>query len=87
MVKKRGKSIRLAVVAAKRFVGRHPACRDLTCNPAQSCGSFDKESNEAQARQIGEAWEKLGDQKRQFNLKSLPIGDKPLQSPRAAGQI
>jgi len=40
-------------------------------------GRSTKESNEEQARQIGEAWEKLGDQKPQFNLEiHLPNGDK-----------
>ena len=40
-------------------------------------GRSAKESSEEQARQIGDAWERLGDQKPQFNLEiHLPNGDK-----------
>ena len=40
-------------------------------------GHSAKEMTEEQARQIGEAWEKLGDQKPQFNLEiHMPNGDK-----------
>jgi len=57
----------------KRFVGRHPACRDLTAIQHNRCGSFDKESMRT-ARQIvkpGKTWRP----KRQFNLEiHLPMG-------------
>jgi hypothetical protein len=40
-------------------------------------GHSAKESTEEQARQIGDAWEKLGDSKQQFNLEiHMPNGDK-----------
>ena len=40
-------------------------------------GNSSKEPTEEQARHIGDAWEKLGDPKPQFNLEiHLPNGDK-----------
>jgi amino acid transporter len=77
MAEKRGKSIRLAIVAAS----------DLwdgilrTANSLQSStivlGHSPKESTEEQARHIGDAWEQLGDRKPQFNLEiHLQNGDK-----------
>lgn len=77
MAEKRGKSIRLAMVAAS----------DLwdgilrTANSLQSStivlGHSPKEPTEEQARHIGDAWEQLGDPKPQFNLEiHLQNGDK-----------
>ncbi len=77
MAEKRGKSIRLAVVAANDlWDGILRAATSLHSSTIVA-GRSSKESNEEQARQIGEAWEKLGDQKPQFNLEiHLPNGDK-----------
>jgi hypothetical protein len=77
MAEKRGKSIRLAVVAANDlWDGILRAATSLQSSTIVA-GRSTKESNEEQARQIGEAWEKLGDQKPQFNLEiHLPNGDK-----------
>jgi amino acid transporter len=77
MAEKRGKSIRLAVVAANDlWDGILRAAASLRSSTIVA-GRSTKESNEEQARQIGEAWEKLGDQKPQFNLEiHLPNGDK-----------
>jgi amino acid transporter len=77
MAEKRGKSIRLAVVAANDlWDGILRAGASLRSSTIVA-GRSTKESNEEQARQIGEAWEKLGDQKPQFNLEiHLPNGDK-----------
>src|SRR3989449_4174943 len=69
MAEKRGKSIRLAVVAANDlWDGILRAATSLQSSTIV-VGRSTKESNEEQARQIGEAWEKLGDQKPQFNLE------------------
>src|SRR5437016_3650587 len=77
MAEKRGKSIRLAVVAANDlWDGILRAATSLQSSTIVA-GRSTKESNEEQARQIGEAWEKLGDPKPQFNLEiHLPNGDK-----------
>ena len=77
LAEKRGKSIRLAVVAANDlWDGILRAATSLQSSTIV-VGRSSKESNEEQARQIGEAWEKLGDQKPQFNLEiHLPTGDK-----------
>jgi amino acid transporter len=77
MAEKRGKSIRLAVVAANDlWDGILRAATSLQSSTIV-VGRSAKESNEEQARQIGEAWEKLGDPKPQFNLEiHLPNGDK-----------
>jgi len=77
MAERRGKSIRLAVVAANDlWDGILRAATSLHSSTIVA-GRSTKESNEEQARQIGEAWEKLGDQKPQFNLEiHLPNGDK-----------
>src|SRR6267154_1433719 len=77
MAEKRGKSIRLAVVAANDlWDGILRAATSLHSSTIVA-GRSTKETNEEQARQIGEAWEKLGDQKPQFNLEiHLPNGDK-----------
>src|SRR3989442_1739286 len=61
MAEKRGKSIRLAVVAANDlWDGILRAATSLQSSTIV-VGRSTKESNEEQARQIGEAWEKLGD--------------------------
>src|SRR5438034_1046896 len=62
MAEKRGKSIRLAVVAANDlWDGILRAATSLQSSTIVA-GRSTKESNEEQARQIGEAWEKLGDE-------------------------
>lgn len=77
MAEKRGKSIRLAVVAANDlWDGILRAATSLQSSTIVA-GRSGKESNEEQARQIGDAWEKLGDPKPQFNLEiHMPNGDK-----------
>src|SRR5271168_1972105 len=77
MAEKRGKSIRLAVVASNDlWDGILRAATSLESSTIV-LGHSAKESTEEQARQIGDAWEKLGDQKPQFNLEvHLPNGDK-----------
>jgi amino acid transporter len=77
MAEKRGKSIRLAVVAANDlWDGILRAATSLQSSTIV-VGHSAKDTTEEQARQIGDAWEKLGDQKPQFNLEiHLPNGDK-----------
>jgi amino acid transporter len=77
MAEKRGKSIRLAVVAANDlWDGILRAATSLQSSTIV-VGHSAKEQTEEQARQVGEAWEKLVDQKPQFNLEiHLPNGDK-----------
>src|ERR1700680_4343579 len=77
MAEKRGKSIRLAVVAANDlWDGILRAATALQSSTIVS-GRSAKDATEEQARQIGDAWEKLGDIKPQFNLEiHLPNGDK-----------
>ena len=77
MSEKRGKSIRLAVVAANDlWDGILRAATSLQSSTIV-IGRSGKESTEEQARLIGDAWEKLGDPKPQFNLEiHLPNGDK-----------
>jgi hypothetical protein len=77
IAEKRGKSIRLAVVAANDlWDGILRAASSLESSTIVA-GRSGRETNEEQARQIGEAWEKLGDPKPQFNLEiHLPNGDK-----------
>ena len=77
MAEKSGKTIRLAVVGATDLW-------DGILRGAQSLqsstivlGHSAKWTTEEQARRIGEAWEKLGDPKPQFNLEiHTPTGDK-----------
>ncbi|MBZ5700815.1 MAG: APC family permease [Acidobacteriia bacterium] len=77
MAEKRGKTIRLAVVGASDLW-------DGILRGAQSLqsativlGHSSKWTTEEQARQIGDAWEKLSDPKPQFNLEiHTPTGDK-----------
>ncbi len=77
LAEKRGKSVRLAVVAASDiWDGILRAATSLQSSTI-ILGHSARESTEEQARLIGEAWEKLGDQKPQFNLEiHLPNGDK-----------
>jgi amino acid transporter len=77
MAEKRGKSIRLAVVAANDlWDGILRAASSLQSSTIVA-GRSAKEANEEQAKHIGDAWEKLGDPKPQFNLEiHLPTGDK-----------
>jgi hypothetical protein len=77
MAEKRGKSIRLAVVASNEiWDGILRAATSLQSSTIV-LGHSPKESTEEQAREIGEGWEKLGDTKPQFNLEiHLSNGDK-----------
>jgi amino acid transporter len=77
MAEKRGKPIRLAVVAANElWDGILRAAASLQSSTIV-LGHSPKESTEEQARHIGDAWERLGDPKPQFNLEiHLPTGDK-----------
>jgi amino acid transporter len=77
LAEKRGKSIRLAVVAANDLAeGILRAATSLQSSTIVF-GHSSRESTEEQARLIGEAWEKLGDPKPQFNLEiHMPTGDK-----------
>src|SRR6201987_798217 len=77
MAEKRGKSIRLAVVAANDlWDGILRAGHGLQSSTIV-VGTSSHWQSEEQARQIGEAWEKLPDPKPQFNLEvHLPNGDK-----------
>jgi hypothetical protein len=77
MAEKRGKSIRLAVVAANDlWDGILRAASSLQSSTIVT-GRSAKESSEEQAKHIGDAWERLGDPKPQFNLEiDLPTGDK-----------
>jgi hypothetical protein len=77
MDEKRGKSIRLAVVASNDlWEGILRAGASLQSSTIV-IGRSAKDNTEEQARLIGDAWEKLGDIKPQFNLEiHLPNGDK-----------
>jgi amino acid transporter len=77
LAEKRGKSIRLAVVAANHLAeGILRAATSLQSSTIVF-GHSSRESTEEQARLVGEAWEKLGDPKPQFNLEiHMPNGDK-----------
>src|SRR6516164_303021 len=77
IAEKRGKSIRLAVVAASDlWDGILRAATSLQSSTIV-LGHSPKESVEEQARHFGDAWEKLPDPKPQFNLEiHFPNGDK-----------
>src|SRR6266705_2997915 len=76
MAEKRGKSIRLAVVAANDLWDGILRAGQSLQSSTIVVGSSGKWQSEEQARQIGEAWERLGDPKPQFNLEiHLPTGD------------
>ncbi len=77
MAEKRGKSIRLAVVAANDLWDGILRAATALKSSTIVLGHSAKETTEEQARQIGDAWELLGDQKPQFNLEiHLANGDK-----------
>src|SRR5579871_1667695 len=69
MAEKRGKSIRLAVVASNElWDGILRAATSLQSSTIV-IGHSPKEGTEEQARHIGDAWERLADPKPQFNLE------------------
>src|SRR5712692_4339500 len=77
MAEKRGKSIRLAVVAANDLWDGILRAGTSLQSSTIVIGRSAKDTTEEQARLIGDAWEKLGDPKPQFNLEiHLPNGDK-----------
>jgi hypothetical protein len=77
MAEKRGKSIRLAVVASNDIWDAILRAATSLQSSTIVLGRSAKETAEEQAREIGDAWEKLGDPKPQFNLEiHLPNGDK-----------
>jgi hypothetical protein len=77
MAEKRGKSIRLAVVAANDLWDGILRAATALQSSTIVIGRSAKDNTEEQARLIGEAWEKLPDPKPQFNLEiHLPNGDK-----------
>jgi amino acid transporter len=77
IAEKRGKTIRLAVVAASDLWDGILRAAAALESSTIVLGHSPKETTEEQALHIGEAWEKLGDPKPQFNLEiHLPNGDK-----------
>jgi amino acid transporter len=77
MSEKRGKSIRLAVVASNDLWDGILRAGASLQSSTIVIGRSAKDNTEEQARLIGDAWEKLGDPKPQFNLEiHLPNGDK-----------
>src|SRR6201997_816998 len=77
MAEKRGKSIRLAVVAANDLWDGILRAGNSLQSSTIVVGTSSHWQSEEQARQIGEAWERLPDPKPQFNLEvHLPNGDK-----------
>jgi len=77
LAEKRGKSIRLSVVSANDLSDGILRAATSLQSSTIVLGHSTKESTEEQARLIGEAWEKLGDQRPQFNLEiHMPTGDK-----------
>jgi amino acid transporter len=77
MAEKRGKSIRLAVVAANDLWDGILRAGNSLQSSTIVVGTSGKWQSEEQARLIGDAWEKLPNPKPQFNLEvHLPNGDK-----------
>jgi len=77
IAEKRGKSIRLAVVAASNLWDGILRAGTSLQSSTIVLGHSPKETTEEQARHIGDAWETLGDPKPQFNLEiHLQNGDK-----------
>ncbi|HMD42686.1 MAG TPA: APC family permease [Candidatus Acidoferrum sp.] len=77
VAEKRGKTIRLAVVAANNLWDGILRAAESLESSTIVLGHSPKETTEEQAREIGDAWEKLTDPKPQFNLEiHLPNGDK-----------
>jgi amino acid transporter len=77
MAEKRGKTIRLAVVASNDIWDAILRAAASLQSSTIVVGHSPKEPTEEQARHLGDAWEKLGDPKPQFNLEiHTPNGDK-----------
>jgi amino acid transporter len=77
IAEKRGKTIRLAVVAASQLWDGILRASTSLGSSTIVLGHSPKESTEEQARNFGDAWEKLADPKPQLNLEiHLPNGDK-----------
>jgi hypothetical protein len=77
IAEKRGKTIRLAVVASNNLWDGILRAAESLQSSTIVLGHSPKESTEDQAKNIGDAWEQLGDPKPQFNLEiHLPNGDK-----------
>jgi len=77
IAEKRGKTIRLAVVAANEIWDAILRAATSLQSSTIVLGHSPKESTEEQARHIGDAWEKLPDPKPQFNLEiHMTNGDK-----------
>jgi amino acid transporter len=77
MAEKRGKTIRLAVVAANDIWDAILRAATSLQSSTIVVGHSPKEPTEEQARHLGDAWEKLGDPKPQFNLEiHMANGDK-----------
>ena len=77
IAEKRGKPIRLAVVASNSLWDGILRAAESLQSSTIVLGHSPKESTEDQAKNIGDAWEQLGDPKPQFNLEiHLANGDK-----------
>jgi len=77
MAEKRGKTIRLAVVASNDIWDAILRAATSLQSSTIVVGHSPKEPTEEQARHLGDAWEKLGDPKPQFNLEiHMANGDK-----------
>jgi amino acid transporter len=77
MAEKRGKTIRLAVVASNDIWDAILRAATSLQSSTIVVGHSPKEATEEQARHLGDAWEKLGDPKPQFNLEiHMANGDK-----------
>ncbi|HET7107347.1 MAG TPA: APC family permease [Candidatus Acidoferrum sp.] len=77
MAEKRGKTIRLAVVASNDIWDAILRAATSLQSSTIVVGHSPKESTEEQALHFGDAWEKLGDPKPQFNLEiHMANGDK-----------
>jgi hypothetical protein len=77
IAEKRGKTIRLAVVAANEIWDAILSAATSLQSSTIVLGHSPKEPTEEQARHLGDAWEKLFDPKPQFNLEiHMANGDK-----------
>src|SRR5438128_1818257 len=77
LAEKRGKSIRLAVVASNDLWDGILRAGQSLPSYTIVVGTSGKWHSEEQARQIGVIWERLGDRKPQFNLETdMSTGDK-----------
>ena len=87
MAEKRGKTIRLAVVASNDIWDAILRAATSLQSSTIVVGHSPKEPTEEQARHLGDAWEKLGDPKPQFNLEiHMANGDKVQSSWPARSQ-